>query len=269
LCLAEVLTTSATCLSVNTHIAHLGAGVFVPLQTLERSVRLVEQLMELTDPADFPAVVLPELSELIGCDVITYNEVGTIPGQVGYEDWPPGALDPQTRETFARLVYQHPSIDHYRRTGDDQPVMISDFLTSSEFHRLELYADFFRPIPVEHQLSLSLDDAASTVVGIALNRTRHDFDDTDRAVLMVLRRPLLRAFKRARLRQEANGPAVLQLSARERTVMRLVAAGRTNASIAQALGVSPRTIAKHLEHIYRKLHVSNRAAAVARATSLD
>jgi DNA-binding CsgD family transcriptional regulator len=238
--------------------------MFVPLQTLERSVRLVEGLSGLTDPADFPKVVLPELSELVSCDVITYNEVGTVPQQVIYQDWPPGALDPQTNETFARLAYQHPSIDHYRRTGDSQPVMISDFLTTGEFHRLELYADFFRPIPVEHQLSLSLGDGSTTVVGIALNRTRHEFDDIDRAVLTILRQPLLRALKRARLRHAAAEEGLAQLSARERAVMELVAAGRTNVSIAQTLGVSPRTVAKHLEHIYRKLQVSNRAAAVAK-----
>jgi DNA-binding CsgD family transcriptional regulator len=42
-----------------------------------------------------------------------------------------------------------------------------------------------------------------------------------------------------------------------------VAAGRTNVAIAHTLQVSPRTVAKHLERIYRKLGVGNRAAAVA------
>jgi DNA-binding CsgD family transcriptional regulator len=242
--------------------------MFVPLETLERSVNLVGQLADLTDPADFAALVLPALAELIGCDVITYNEVGTQPAQVHYEDWPPQSLDPHTRETFGRLAYQHPSIEHYRQTGDSTPVMISDFLCAEEFHRLELYADFFRPIPVESQLSLSLNDPATTVVGIALNRSRKDFSEVDRAVLTVLRGPLLAALMRARLRQTGTGSAdeLLALSAREREVLKLVANGRTNAAIARSMGVSPRTVAKHLERIYRKLHVSNRAAAVARST---
>jgi DNA-binding CsgD family transcriptional regulator len=238
--------------------------MLVPLQTLDRCVRLVEQLAELADPADFATMVLPGLAELVGCDVITYNEVGASPSHVHYEDWPPQSLDPHTRQTFARLAHQHPSIQHYRRTGDSTPVMISDFLTSSQFHRLELYEEFFRPIPVEHQLSLSLNDPGSTVVGIALNRTRRAFDDVDRAVLTSLRRPLLTALTRTRLRQQAATSPLDQLSPRERAVMTFVANGRTNTSIAQSLGISPRTVAKHLEHIYRKLDVSNRAAAVAR-----
>ena len=43
-----------------------------------------------------------------------------------------------------------------------------------------------------------------------------------------------------------------------------VAQRRTNSSIARTLDVSPRTIAKHLEHIYRKLGVTSRAATVHR-----
>ena len=48
-------------------------------------------------------------------------------------------------------------------------------------------------------------------------------------------------------------------------MLELVALGRTNSCIARALDVSPRTIAKHLEHIYRKFGVTSRAAAVYRA----
>jgi DNA-binding CsgD family transcriptional regulator len=62
-------------------------------------------------------------------------------------------------------------------------------------------------------------------------------------------------------------PRDLTLSDRERAVLDLVALGRTNTAIAHALGVSPRTVAKHLEHTYRKLGVSSRAAAVARSVS--
>jgi DNA-binding NarL/FixJ family response regulator len=87
----------------------------------------------------------------------------------------------------------------------------------------------------------------------------------------VLRAPLLAALLRARRRQQAgqvltgttgSGPG--DLTERETQILRLVAEGRTNTSIAHSLEVSPRTIAKHLEHIYGKLGVSSRAAAVSR-----
>jgi predicted ATPase/DNA-binding CsgD family transcriptional regulator len=51
------------------------------------------------------------------------------------------------------------------------------------------------------------------------------------------------------------------LSAREAEVLKLVAKGLTNARIASELFVSPRTVDRHLNSIYRKVGISSRAAA--------
>ena len=60
--------------------------------------------------------------------------------------------------------------------------------------------------------------------------------------------------------------APLGLSRRESEVMRWVTEGKTNAEIGTILGISPRTVQKHLEHIFTHLGVETRTAAVARAT---
>lgn len=54
------------------------------------------------------------------------------------------------------------------------------------------------------------------------------------------------------------------LSAREMQVLRLIAEGLTNGRIGERLGISPRTVGTHVQHIYDKLHVRTRAAAAAR-----
>lgn len=51
------------------------------------------------------------------------------------------------------------------------------------------------------------------------------------------------------------------LTRREQQVLALVAEGHTNARIAERLVVSPKTISRHLENVYRKLGVRSRAAA--------
>jgi DNA-binding CsgD family transcriptional regulator len=51
------------------------------------------------------------------------------------------------------------------------------------------------------------------------------------------------------------------LSEREAEVLKLVAAGLTNAQVAQRLFLSPRTVNAHLTSIYGKLGVSSRSAA--------
>ncbi|MEV6174181.1 response regulator transcription factor [Streptomyces sp. NPDC051954] len=55
------------------------------------------------------------------------------------------------------------------------------------------------------------------------------------------------------------------LTRRERDVVRLMADGHSNRSIAEALFLSEATIKTHLVRIYRKLGVDNRAAAVSEA----
>lgn len=52
-----------------------------------------------------------------------------------------------------------------------------------------------------------------------------------------------------------------QLTEREIEVLRWVACGKTNKDIGDILGLSPRTVNKHLEHIYVKLGVETRTAA--------
>jgi DNA-binding NarL/FixJ family response regulator len=55
------------------------------------------------------------------------------------------------------------------------------------------------------------------------------------------------------------------LTAREVDVLRLVARGKTNRTIAQDLEISEKTVARHIANIFTKLDLSTRAAATAYA----
>jgi DNA-binding response OmpR family regulator len=59
----------------------------------------------------------------------------------------------------------------------------------------------------------------------------------------------------------------LGLTTREGEVLSWLSKGKTNRDIAQILGLSPRTVDKHLEQIYAKLGVENRTAAAAIAAT--
>jgi DNA-binding NarL/FixJ family response regulator len=54
-----------------------------------------------------------------------------------------------------------------------------------------------------------------------------------------------------------------RLTERERQILELASLGKANAAIALELGIAQATVAKHLEHAYRKLGVPNRTAAAA------
>ena len=72
---------------------------------------------------------------------------------------------------------------------------------------------------------------------------------------------VLAFFAAPRPAQESFG----ELTAREREVLDLVAAGASNGAIAHRLGLTTETIAKHTSMIFSKLRVADRAGAIVRA----
>jgi DNA-binding CsgD family transcriptional regulator len=247
------------------------ARVHVSLETLRQATQLIDSLGDPDQPGNSADIALPGLAELIGCDIATYNEIGNAPNQVGYyADYPAQSLNPATLTVFEEHLHEHPLLIHYRASGAGEPAMISDFLGRERFHRLGIYSEFFRHVPVEHQIAFSVPGSTDDrLIAIALNRSRSDFTEADRTLLSVLKAPLGNALRRARARRTARAAlttagsdGLADLTDREIQVLRLAAAGRTNQAIARAIDVSPRTIAKHLEHSYRKLGVTSRAAAV-------
>lgn len=249
----------------------------VPLSLLDCSLKLVDALADVDDPADIPAVMLPRLAELVPCDVLTYNEIGLSPARVRYVDYPAGILNHGDAAIFVRHIHEHPVLNYYERTGQGHPAKISDFVDMQRFHSLGLYSEFYARIPVEHQMAMSLPAPGEWIVALAFNRAKGDFTELDRDLLTSLRGPLVAAMRRAAARHEAkatlNGTApnsarLSQLTEREIRTLELVASGCTNAAIGRTLNISPRTVAKHLEHIYAKLAVNNRAAAIARAAAI-
>lgn len=99
---------------------------------------------------------------------------------------------------------------------------------------------------------------------VLLSLVRYDsaFDDADAAIVAALE-----PFLRRRLRSLTCYP--LGLSPREQQVMELVGQGMTGDAVARRLGCRPRTVDKHLEHIYRKLGVAGRVAAVRACSPAD
>lgn len=80
---------------------------------------------------------------------------------------------------------------------------------------------------------------------------------------------LLRLAKDSGADTPAAFSSELGLTTRESEVLSWLAKGKTNRDIAQILGLSPRTVDKHLEQIYSKLGVENRTAAAAIAVNAN
>ena len=107
-------------------------------------------------------------------------------------------------------------------------------------------------------------DVARTALLIGSARRELGDEEGARLVIEAARSTFGRLGARADLaRLDSGTPA--QLTARELQVLRLVAAGDTNRSIGSQLGLSERTVDRHVSNIFAKLGVSSRAAATALA----
>ena len=106
-------------------------------------------------------------------------------------------------------------------------------------------------------LSLAVRNGPDRVATLWLVRRTSDFTERDRALLALVAPALER-----RLRERLASDLPASITLQERRVLHHVAAGLSNAQIAERLVVAPGTVRKHLENTYRKLGVTNRLAAV-------
>lgn len=219
---------------------------------------------------ELAALVCSSLRRLIPCDAAGWNEID-LDGCVVRAHTEPELDFP--REELDRLVTTHPLLQHVLDTRNVAARTISDELEPEAFHRTRLYRQVYAPMGVEDQLVAAVEVDGPRVVAVALNRGERSFTDDDRVMLDLLRPHLVAAHERVTRRVEAETRLVFAvdpdraraagLTARETEVIVLAGRGLTNHAIGECLGISARTVHKHLENLYGKLGVGTRAAAVA------
>lgn len=215
--------------------------------------------------APFSSDLLEQLRCLVPCNTVSYGELELdhAPGWrrgIQFAGEPAGPLTSEIRTALQRLKSQDPFPPSDARAG---AMRFSDLLSRRELRRLEFYWEVLRPLGCEYQLVLWLVAPDGVIGGFHFDREKRDFSERDRLVLNMLAPHLLQLAARARPSKSGASCGAAVLSAREREVMRHVAAGLTTREIAAALHISPGTVRKHLDNVFAKVGVHTRAAAVA------
>ncbi|MGR4065325.1 MAG: LuxR C-terminal-related transcriptional regulator [Vulcanimicrobiaceae bacterium] len=210
----------------------------------------------------FAGVVVSRLAALVPSDVVSFNLAG--PAGLLAVDEPAGTCTPALREELIRLLGEHPMVSYAMRSGDSCAYRLSDFRSLRQFSNTALYSDFYAKIGLRHELSFTVKCAPDAWLAIGLNRKNGDYRDRDLSLLRLVAPHIIDAHRRlgkpdaTRLR-DCNMTATL--TPREKDVLGATRSGKTNAEIGAALGISGRTVQKHLESIFRKLDVHRRTAA--------
>jgi DNA-binding CsgD family transcriptional regulator len=229
----------------------------------EAVLSFLEEAHALEELAPFTPHLLDRLASLAHCERATFFEYAPATNVMTYV--PCSKDDPEWRSvgddwwTCTRSV----ELRRWRARGTG-PIVLADVFP----RRLRVEPDFnpnYRELGVADEVQISLDRDGRWTAQLSVFRIR-DFGERERLILQLLQPHLAALYRAATLRRRL-GPAsdaARLLTRREHEVMTHVRKGLTNAEIARALVIEPSTVRKHLEHVFEKLGVGSRTAAVAK-----
>jgi len=194
---------------------------------LERILDVLPVVYADADADQFGRVAIEAVSRLIPHDIVSYNEVHLRDRQVrGLADPPETLWSADAPAIFDSHFDEHPYIRAVGETGDDTARRMSDLLSTRDFHRLGLYAEFYREIGVEYQMAAGFAHRPGVMVGVSADRgPGRDFSDRDVRVLDVLRPHLAVAYRNA-MATKSSVPIAQVLDALDEAVVVCNALGR-------------------------------------------
>jgi DNA-binding CsgD family transcriptional regulator len=192
-------------------------------------------------------------------------------------------MDPQNLERYCAYYQFHNPLT-IKAQSVDRALRVSEILPQRELVKTEFYSDFLARDGLHYGMNLYVHDGGVNIGDMRIwrNRRRENFDDSDLQVLEMIkphfRNSMKNALRVCRVgdRNVAAGREVISadrlgierirstygLTAREAQIAVEIAHGKTDHEIAEAIGVAFSTIRTHINHVYAKLGIRNRAALV-------
>lgn len=135
-----------------------------------------------------------------------------------------------------------------------------DFCSTRQWHSTGMYTDYIRPGGGDKSLIMPLPGPPGVARRLVFfGEPGQSFTSRHKSAARLLQPHIVDT-----LRLHARRAAALSLTARQRELLQLVAAGHTNIAIARRLELSPATVRKHLENTFARLDVTSRTEAVAK-----
>ncbi len=240
--------------------------------SLELFDAALHRIYSVTDPEHFSEMVISLILEITRSQCVGLCMNALLPGDPFITIAVAGRTEKVKHQQYPQDSFlDHPSFRYPAAPAPTEAIRLTDhFATRAELENTRYYQDILRPLGLNYEVTLLMDTPLGQRLGLSVARIHNDFQDHEMELLSRLGPHIQRAFHHAQTLAQfrANeGHAAawkdVKLTPRESEILRWAATGRTNASIAEILGVGPATVKTHFEHIFVKLGVKNRAAAVA------
>ena len=136
----------------------------------------------------FPAPFLSALRRLARSDDVVFCELDRVREIELRQVSEPVYDGPEAPVSYWEIRHEHPTCSHQEVTGDFRAHRVSEFISRRELRGSRIYADWFRPQGVEHELSVGIDAPLwHTKVFVFSRESGRDFTERDCVVLDAVR----------------------------------------------------------------------------------
>ncbi len=243
-----------------------------------RTLSMIERIVASDSPESLAATIVEDVSALIPTHACGWVEIHPASGySYGLMNVP---FDPAVLASeMSRVIHGHPIFRAFNQTGDGSARAISDLVSRRTYRSSDLYCKYLKKYRSEDQLVIASELDRERITVLTINRDTWGFDAREKAILNSIRICLFQTHWRLRQLAEAtlardgirlremSRPALIAslkakgLCPREAEVAARITEGATNREIAAALSLCEGTVRKHIDRVFMKLAVHNRAAA--------
>lgn len=234
---------------------------------MEPDAKLATELVGLTDRDAYLRAASELLLNLFPSEHAAWNDVDAWAQESDVRAYPEhSGVD--IPKMLLELYAEHPVVMSFQREPGDGLRRLSDLVSDRQLYQTRAFREGLLFLDVNRQLVFMTSPASDhRFRGWSMNRWGHDFGDNEVELARHVQ-PMLRLVEQA-CWDGAQSPRETHseeysLTVREQEILQLLGKGLTGVAIGHLLGVSPRTVAKHLEHSYAKLGCTNRIDALRR-----
>lgn len=205
---------------------------------LDGVVRTADEIaaLDAAEQEPFPESLLESLRSLIGSDSASYCELDRVREQVlGVVFVGDETGEEPAEEVFWALRHEWPTCSYQDRTLDFSAHKLSDFVTTRQLQRLQIYSDYLRPAGVEHEIGVGLPaELTHTKLFLFANGCeRRDFGERERTILTLLRPHLTSRYERMQ-QQRRTEAALAAVETSDQPLVLLDKSGRAEFATARA-----------------------------------
>ena len=188
-------------------------------------------------------------------------------GRVGWEVLhpPPGWPPPSALDVWLSRSFDHPLLRWFAATRSLSPMTLGRVPGSlADRYTMAYVRDALASVDMVQQLAIPITMSPTCHESFVISRGGRDFTDDEFLTAHRLQPLLMLLDRQARLCAMVDRAFSRRygLTNREVAVLELLRRGLTSSAISRHLGCAPRTVDKHLEHLYRKLDVRDRLGAI-------